>query len=99
MGLHAKVEHISYTTGTRALPLYTHSGLQPLCVYIRQSTSARGITITYINSNVDELIPFFLLVHPRLRSVAAKCKKIKVGRMTTNNLQMNFSEWNDSDKY
>ena len=46
MSLHAKVEHISYTMGTRALPVYMHlpSGL---CVYISQSTLAHGITITY----------------------------------------------------
>jgi len=45
------VVHITYTTGTRALPEYTHapSGLQPsgLCVYFRQSTRACGISITY----------------------------------------------------
>ena len=50
--IHAKVEHISYTMGTRALSVYTHShsGLRPssLCVYIRQNTRALGMTITYI---------------------------------------------------
>ena len=47
MSLHAKVEHISYTTGTRALPVYMHSPLG-LCVRIRQSTLAHGISITCI---------------------------------------------------
>ena len=45
---------ISYTTGICALPdIYAVAlGLTPsrLCVYIKQSTHACGITITYISS-------------------------------------------------
>ena len=63
MSLHAKVEHISYTMGTRALPVYTHSPSVELVriyqakhscpwynyyIYIRQILHGHGITIRYI---------------------------------------------------
>jgi len=44
---HCGTVHITYTTGTCALPEYTQAPSGRLCVYFRQSTLTCGISITY----------------------------------------------------
>ena len=68
MSLHAKVEHISYTMGTRALPVYSHSALMLVCI-IRQSTCAHGITITYLLMVHNDWLQTKELVFSRVVSI------------------------------